>query len=146
MGEAVDKIIEALRPVAEKIGEGAAHLYGVYVQQAVIDGGRKVGLGVLLLILLAVAVTVSIKNFKAASTLEREYLSDVKERSYYSHGDMKRAIGDMQFKHYFATVVSGLASLILLIIALCHLYDGIPMLVNPEYYAINELFSQVTGK
>lgn len=73
MDETVNKVIEALEPVAQKIGEAGSFLFQVAVRQAVMEGVVNL---VLTLVFTAVAVSFALagrREWKNADSMDSEY-------------------------------------------------------------------------
>lgn len=117
MNEAIDKVIDALGPLAEKLGEGAEHAYGVYVYEATARGIRTTVAAVLLVALAVVLGLVARKLF-----------------STQNH--------DAEFFAGVAVLSSGVTTIAAGFVA----YRAAALLMNPEFYAIRELMWNVTGR
>jgi hypothetical protein len=84
MEGAVDKVIEALKPIADKLGEGAEFLYSVFYRQTIVEGTIQVVFPTIV----SIAVTIAVwKGLKYALKRQKEraaYLSS--RRSYEENG------------------------------------------------------------
>lgn len=134
MQETAKMVIDALKPVAEKLGEGAAHLYEVYMRQMFAEG--VAGL-IVTGVMLVVTVVFLIWFLKAMNKIRK----DKAEKKYAWAEDspyFPQAI--------FSGIVGVMLTVIMLIAVPSTLFYNITKIVNPEYHAINRLFEQVKGK
>lgn len=125
--DTVKAVQDALAPVAQKLGEGAAHLYEIYVRQMFIEG---------------VTGLVSIAVFTLFTVGFGFFVKWLWTRYNKSN-----------HKSYDTPVLEGVATIalgILVVICLVCLTDGVSnclgKLVNPEYYAVERLLVQVRGE
>jgi hypothetical protein len=118
--ETVDAIVNAIKPVAEKIGEGAAHLYQVYVRQVYVEG----------VVCLTVGLPISLAVLVASI-----YILKSGMKAYQEDGEGEIRVG-----------VACLLLLISLVSIAAFASDGVMRLLNPEYYAIDRILSTVRGK
>lgn len=122
--EVVDRVIEELRPIADKLGEGAEFLWQTLIRQMYIRGVISVVVGT---ILLTFAVIVAPKAIRRWSR-ERE---DNKMRSMWST-EMLLA--------FWSGLIPTVVAFIGVLQALTY---GIPRLINPAYYAFYEILRTV---
>lgn len=119
MEDATRQVIEAVKPIAAKIGEGAAHLYEIYVRQMVAEAWATL-IGIALATVFLLAIIIVFNNFRRA----RDYNDDAR-------------IG-------FALVQCAATAILF-----CTLVFGVPAnvmkLSNPEYYAIERIICQAKG-
>lgn len=124
MSETVDRLIDALNPVAQRIGEGAEHVYRLAVRQAIIEGIASLVLAVVLAVLVYVGVRVLLWF--------RVQYESARERHRYD--------GD---GWAFGGWLLGFAVLACAIGAIGCAFDGAVTLANPEYAAIENLLEAV---
>lgn len=120
--EVVDRVINELRPLAEKLGEGAEHLWAILIKQMVIRGVVSIVVGVLLVTLAAVVVPKAVRSWKEANS----------KRASYWTADMYMAF----WVGLFATIAGVIGG----IHALTY---GIPHLINPAFYALHEILRTI---
>lgn len=117
MDNNVDKIIEAIKPLADKLGQGAEALFGIYTRQMVAEGVASIVMGLIGLIILIVGGWFVIK-----------FLKDEEQD------------GEAQGTVF---IVSIFASLLLILFSVSSLHDGILKTINPQFYAIERVVCQV---
>lgn len=121
--DTVKAIQDALTPLATKIGEGAAHVYQIYVKQQYVTGiGEIISCAVLLLIVLAL-------------TILFVRWADATEPDIYSLVESKVT------RKVLVVMAGAFACFILTFI----LVDGVQHLINPEYYAIQDILLTAKG-
>lgn len=148
--EIVDKVIEELRPIAEKLGEGAEFLWYTLVKQALIRGAIGTVFTVLFIVATVVAGRLAIKYFHAKQTKPvlneqrmQRYRDELREAgARYSGYGKPEDYDDTDYDMCFGTalavaVTTGLAA------AGSAIY-AIPRLLNPAYYAIEEILRTVS--
>lgn len=141
-----EKIIEALTPLAEKIGEGAEALYGIYVRQMVAEGA--VGL-VVVLVLTGLWVFATKKWFKYAKEVRKENekrkeeLRKIEEKEGYGAYHANRINTDSGFEFETGAVLL-VGWGLLLTIGMGVAIDSALKLINPHYYAIQRILEVVT--
>jgi putative Mn2+ efflux pump MntP len=118
--QTVKAIQDAMKPVADKIGEGAGYTWEVFVRQQVAEGVARLIWAVALLLL----------TF-AGYRLIRHGLKKMSEDKY----------SDWDFALIWI-VPSTVAALAFSLLALT---TGVMHLLNPEYYAITGLIDMVRG-
>lgn len=126
--ETIDKIKEALIPVAEKIGQGAEYVWEVVVRQQAIEGIAFL-VGSLLCFAAAIA---GIHLAKRAWKMPR-----VKKYSW----DDGNAVGDMAG----FLIAIGITLQIAWIVGAILLTNGILHLLSPEFYAIEFFINLVSN-
>lgn len=124
MNETAQTIITAIKPIADKIGQGAQHLYEIYVKQQYISGINELifgcGMGLVLLITGVVVFRLGLKS---------------SQNDKYEYDDWPLGI-------MIAGPIVGLLGLILIV---AFGSDGIQHIINPEYFAIEDIIHAVTG-
>lgn len=123
----VDSIKNAITPLADKIGQGVGHVYYVYVRQQFVVGITDIVRGVLELVALGIIAWLVNKLWRPI------YLTA-------TSGD-----GDIGVQLGLVFVVPLLG---MLIAYLCsdifnYLPDAVGHMVNPEYYAIQDIINTV---
>lgn len=73
MGDQVKQIVQALTPLAQKLGQGAEHVYAVYVKQSIVTGVSDVIFGIFWLAVGALVIKGATKLFKFAGQEDEEY-------------------------------------------------------------------------
>jgi hypothetical protein len=117
--ETVKSIQDALTPLATKLGEGAAHVYAIYVREQYVSGVGSIIWSVVWLLLSAAVIVGASKLFRWASKEDEEEVMT-------------------------AAVIMGTGlGLVILVIATSCLDSGIQHLLNPEYYAIQDILDSV---
>lgn len=131
MEESVKIVVEALKPVAEKIGQGAQALFEIYTKQMVAEGvANLIAAGIALVLLIACAI-VGTKLFKHGQKLSQE------SGARYDAGDGFKFVGA------FIPSIIGFVCLVVLFAAPI---EATLKLMNPQYYAIERLVKQATDK
>lgn len=124
MKESVDSIITAIKPLADKIGEGAAHLYQVYVHQMVAEG---IGGLITITAFVMFCVLLWIITKKSWNKYDQSNLSD----------DPVVAI--------LLTIVAAIVSFFTLA-AVLSITNSVTKVINPEYHAVQKILETVKGK
>jgi quinol-cytochrome oxidoreductase complex cytochrome b subunit len=127
MKETADTIIKAITPLAEKIGEGAGHLYQVYIKQMYYEGILDLVTIFVIFVVTTIAIVIAIK-------IANKHGETEKSSGYDSDWDMKMFIS--------ATVAT--ICMIVSFFALFGIQPSITKLVNPEYHAMQRIVEQVT--
>lgn len=118
--ETVDSIINAIKPVAEKIGEGAAHLYEIYVKQMFAEGlAGLIASGVVVIII--IIGIVAWKKYAAKPDADDDVLA-------------------------MTAVFGGMISLFALVMVMAFLTTNLTMIINPEYHAVQRILETVKGQ
>lgn len=125
MKDSVDSIITAIKPLAEKIGEGAAHLYEVYVRQMVAEG-----IGELITIAAFVILCIAIWIFT--------------RKSWRRFEEKAESYDDPVIPVCF-TAVACIISFFTLI-AVLNITNSFTKITNPEYHAVQKILDTVKGK
>lgn len=125
--ETIKSITDALKPLAEKIGAGASHLYGVFVQQQIAVGVAELVGSAFALVTVVVTAVVAYKA--------------------YLRGDaMKKEDWRSSYEGWFAvSIVGAFLSSIAAIVMVGLLTDGILHLLSPEYYALKDILCTAKG-
>jgi predicted exporter len=110
--DTIKQITDALSPVAQKLGEGAGALFQIYVRQEIIQGIEELGGAALLLIVALIFTAITFKTWKWACKRDLEI---------------------------FTGMATGTAIVVALIVAPFLVFDGLPHLINPQYYAIQDI-------
>lgn len=123
--ETIKSVQEALTPLAEKLGEGAAHVYEVYTRQIYAESvGMLVIAGMLSAVLVAWLIFIS-----------RPSSSDPSKTRAFAWSDASDG---------FSTVFTSCLSIIILPGVIALVFNGLIGLINPEYYAIQRLLETIT--
>lgn len=160
MEEAVDKVIEALKPFAEKLGEGAEFLWGVTVREVIMDGVVNL-IVALVLFALAFILTVLAPRYirkardaavKHHKELWDDWKSNIKtlipddpQTGWTWTYDVERKMPTRVNPHDYQIgiwVCWGIAA-VLNVIAVGYIVMAIRYFVNPHWYAIQKLMEQV---
>jgi hypothetical protein len=129
--EQIDQIKRELQPLAEKLGEGAAFVYETYVRQQMISGvvslvGSLVG---------SVVVFLALKWFWRLTMVKQ---AEAVGNSYYaSTYDGEGWV--------WARVTATVLACIWFLVSFFVFFDGVQHLLNPHYYAIQDLLSSIRG-
>ena len=118
--ETIDRLIEELGPVTEKLGEGAERVYRLAVRQAMVEGV----LDILAAIFFAILVYIS---YRVVLYAHGEVQKD--ELSGWAPGGVFVALGGVTF--IFAVVI--------------YLSEGIRNLINPHWAAFEIIMETVVG-
>ena len=113
------QVVEALKPVAEKLGVAATHLYQVMARQSAIEG-----------------VTYLVSWSIAAGFL---FYVGIQVNKYYMDPSTKMCQSEIDSGYIFSWVIRVGACLVLMAAVMANL----PAILNPEYYAIKELLTAV---
>ena len=124
--ETVKAIGEALKPLADKLGQGAAHIYEVFVKQQYVTGVAFLIWGGLALLLAVTAAGIGLSFYKKWSTLKAE---DAGWERTETPGTV--------------AVVTSVATFLLLVVMTGFAASGVMHLLNPEYYAIQDVLCTV---
>lgn len=122
MNSTAKTIIDAVKPLADKIGEGAAHLYTIYVRQAYIEGVTFLSVGIPSALLI---MGVSIVFFNFGKKIPQDYAGDMKDSAIFL---------------YFVSAILFITGFIVLIVCAT---NGIQYLLNPEYQAVQNIINTV---
>lgn len=122
----INAVKDAIAPLAEKVGQGAAHLYMVYVKQQFVMGVRELTEGILYLIPAIILTVILVKLVKWG----------LKEKggSLFSDIDLLPGV------FFGGCMIIMLLSFIYLA-AGEHILNSIPLFINPEYYALQEIIN-----
>lgn len=128
MKESVDAVITAIKPLAEKLGEGAAHLYQVYTKQMVAEGiGDLVAMGIFWLLFVVLCIA----------------LAKVAKKSKWDYGEPDNAAAGF-------TIGLSILGVILFIIGIIWTFSSVTTdvtkIVNPEYHAVQRILETVNPK
>lgn len=123
--ESTKQIIDAITPLADKLGQGAAHLYAIYVRQMVAEGVAGLAFSLILVALLGAAWFTYWRMIKSKALLDPDY------PDYWGY--------------ILVGIFAGLASLVVIGVILGMSYDAILKLANPEYAAIDRIITTVRG-
>jgi len=115
------QLVDALKPVAEKLGVAAEHMYGVMVKQSYVDGiSSIVGWSMF-------ASFIFYAGYRLRKDLNKELAAEkISENDYFG-------------MFVFSWFVQGLA-VIMISMTLCF---NLPSILNPEYAAIKTLIDAV---
>ncbi len=125
--ESIDSIVNAIKPVAEKIGEGAAHLYEIYIRQMVAEGiGDLVSMAIFWITFAALCFA----------------LAKFAKKSEWDYGPDNTAA--------VVTVLIGLLGGVMLLVGMTWTFSSvtndITKIANPEYHAVQRILDTVKGK
>lgn len=127
--DSVTTVVNALKPFAEKLGQGAEALYKIYVKQQIATGVAEI-IWALFMIGIAVAI------YKGA----RKLLTIAKKMQ-----DSQTGWADDRGDGYFFGSITLIAGAVVLSVAgVGVMTDGAQKLVNPQYYAIRSIACTVT--
>lgn len=118
----INKLVEQLKNYAGPLAE---HGWEVLVRQQYIQGVQQIIWAVALLIFVVIGYFLGKKLWKWAGKFELGY-------------------GD-QGMQYIPAVVMWVASVILLFVAVFEVTDGIGHMLNPEYYAVQQIYCSAPG-
>jgi hypothetical protein len=124
-----NKATEYIDAIAAKLGVAAEHVYGILVRQQYVEGITTI-LGSLIF----VAVTFFIS--RKVTELTRNMREEAKKKSYTDVSDDMVVV---------ACVLGWIVFFLSLIFAAFAIPDSIAQLVNPEYYAVKEIFDVISG-
>lgn len=120
--ETIDRIEEALKPLADVAGQGAEYAWTVLVRQMYLSGIVRIPIGLLILVLAALFAFFCAHNFKKWRKAESWH-----ESENYGAG----------------TAVTAALGIISLIVAVAVIAGGVLRMMNPGYYALEELTRMV---
>lgn len=126
--DAIDRVIEALEPLAAKIGDTAAHVYEVLVREAILTGFTNIATAI-------VAGLLSWVLFLRGRVYWEKYeeMKAARYAPYYKDGEGWAFNSGVT---YFLAVAGSL-------IALAYLKSAIHYLANPEFRAIDHLLKVI---
>jgi hypothetical protein len=124
----VERIIEELRPIAEKLGEGAVEVYRLAVRQAFAHGFANLIAALLCIAICVTAVVLGLKFYR-----KFDELYDRKQRSYDREGA----------GFAFVAGLCGFAAIISAVVGMTFLFQAILILVNPKWAAIQEILKSL---
>lgn len=125
----VDKIIEAIKPLAEKIGQGGEFLYRVYYRQTIIEGILQIVFS-----LLAVIATAIIYRYWARYAMKQH--KERKAASSYYDGEW----------YGLGVFGMGIVSLVIAGLAFAVTIGGVLKVANPNFYTIDRIIRSVQAK
>ncbi len=127
MKESIEAVTTAIKPLAEKIGEGAAHLYEVYARQMVAEGIGDLISMVIFWVLFAVICVV---------------LSKIAKKAKWDYGPDNTAAS--------FTIGLGIVAAFMLIVGIIWTFGNVTTdvtrIVNPEYHAVQKILETVNPK
>lgn len=135
----VSQVKEVIAPLAEKIGQGAEFLYGVYYKQTLIEAVVQIA-GCLFAITL---VLIAGKVIRAKAKPENFH-----PNSYYN-SDRKgtEAYAGKQQTYSNATkLTTTLSSIVIVGLISIGIFTGVVRLVNPHFYTIERIIESVRTK
>ncbi|MGG1018587.1 hypothetical protein ABE151_04270 [Bacillus paralicheniformis] len=121
----MDKAMEYIDKLAEKLGVAAEHVYGVLVKQAFANGVTDAIIGAVFLMIAVVAGVIITKIAVKA------YESDC---------------GAWDVEWGLLVIIVGLSVILPGVFGIYVITEGIKALINPEYYAIKEILDTIGGK
>lgn len=126
MNAVINTLEIAIKPLAEKIGQTGAYLLQVYIKQAFLMGVSNlinITISLLLLIVLGIGIKKCIKKFTEGGLEESE--------CYF---------------YIPAVIIGSILCLALTINSFSRIDDCVTNLFNPQYTAIHNIISDVTGR
>ena len=127
MNEQVMQWLQALKPLAEKLGTTSEHVYGVLVTQGIVTGVVTLVQVILCATFAAVAGRFILKQLFN------------KQGVFYD----RMGISELGF---VCSLIGGLATFAATVLALTNIGEAATGLINPEYLAIKEIMATVRGK
>lgn len=125
MGDEIQKIIDALQPIGEKIGEGATHLYEVAVRESFIHGFSNLFWMGISLIFIVVGLW--------------------KVPKFYRKGAEAPRGSDEEDVNFILALVLGALAIIAVPVFVMNGMYAIHNLGNPEFQALKYILEAVTG-
>jgi formate hydrogenlyase subunit 3/multisubunit Na+/H+ antiporter MnhD subunit len=126
----INKAFDLISQAFQKLSEGAQYGYNIYVKQQVTNGIIGLLISVLILGLIIIVTCKFIKSIKVKKAASQ----------YYKFFD------DESEGMCIATVLIIIICIIIGTFMVFMFADSLKQLINPEYYAIQEILSTVTGK
>ena len=121
-GQTVDKIINALQPIADKLGEGARYLWYVYYRQSIIEGIVSILVSAVLLVVTVVAAIVATRYLrKALAYAPTDWLDETRVPWFVIGG------------------IAAAVAVFALSAGLTNFFGGLQHVLNPGYYALHHL-------
>jgi len=119
----VQQTIDALQPLAQKLGQGAEQLFRIYTKQAIINGVTEIVLGTFALVAFGLGFKLAYKKAKA---------HDKKDR----------------YENYVTPtlILGSIMGAIVVFAAVWAIADGINELLNPQYVALHNIITDVSGQ
>lgn len=143
--EQIDRILDGLGQVAEKLGEGAEHIYGVLVRQSFVEA-----LYYLIPALLIFVAAGAIKRHALTDARLEDELDARKEATRSYNDPWRRPRTDNptkeelqkaadEYNTHRLTIWTWVAIFFLVGVGSLFLTPAIGRFINPEYYALKEL-------
>lgn len=120
--EIVDRIIKELRPIAEKIGEGAEFLWETLMIQIMLRGGIALFLSILIVFTAIYFFPKFLAAYQVAPVLKKSYGNDEWSAE--------------KLTNFWGAIFTGAAGVGGLMLG-C--FYAVPRLINPAYYALKEI-------
>jgi hypothetical protein len=138
--EVVDRLIEELRPLAEKLGQGVEELYALSIRKVIIENAICLTVLVLLAVLMLMIARAVSKHFlKDRDRFQENKDNEVPHRGYYG-SSWDTEISNAKAGSIIAWSIGGLLASILLWVAATM---PLTRLLNPEWYAVREVLRSV---
>lgn len=130
----VEKVIEALKPLADKIGQGAKFLYGVFYRQTLVEGILQLVLCFIAMIVVAV-ITLKVAKYMIAERQKRaEYIKKHDRYGWEENGWTGALCG----------LLGG--TLVVYSILIPVFAQGALKVGNPQYYTIQRIITSAQNK
>lgn len=126
--EVIKQVGDYIDAIASKLGVAAEHVYGILIKQQIVDGAIGVTVGLVLGLTTYFLLKQAIKD--GTEDYTKTERGTIINKGMRNEG---RCIG--------LTITGSLIGLI----ALLFFFFNLGQLINPEYYAIKDIMSMVTG-
>lgn len=133
----VDKVINALKPLAEKIGEGGKFLYGVFYRQTVVEGILQMVLTFIGMIVMTILAYKLGKLFLSKQAERAKRIETIKKRQGYSWEE----------NNWTGALIALACSVVFAFSLLVPFFvQGALKVGNPHYYTIQRIIDSVQEK
>ena len=127
--EVVDKLQSALEILANQLGQGVDHFWPLFIREQSIRGFMGVIFFLLVLVIIFIFLKITPAIQKKAIEKNKESYPSLDEGWHPNYG----------VPYIFVSIFIGIA----LMVSLVKLFVSIPLLLNPEYHAIQAVFDLV---
>lgn len=142
----LDKIMPYLEKLAQKLGVAIEHLYGVLIKQAQVEGFTNLIMAIFNLVIIIVICFAIPKIYRFLNDRCIE-IKDDREKNGTGYGNSRNiSSGKEDSYNFFKTFIVIVLSIIGIICFFNLIYDfplGIKQIMNPEYYAIQDILKAV---
>lgn len=125
----IQQIVQAVTPLAHKIGQGGEQLFRIYTKQQFIIGITDLIWAVFVIVGAVVFMKLALACYRQAMVITK-----ARKAAYYNNEEIK---------FQFGTIFLGISAAVCVIISPFLVTSGIQHLLNPQYYTIQEIICTV---